>query len=57
MLGGLQIFESALVNAALILAAAGIAGLLARHRSWLLWQRRVMGLLLAAVGLTLALGA
>jgi threonine/homoserine/homoserine lactone efflux protein len=57
VLGGLQIFESALVNAALILAAAGIAGLLARHRSWLLWQRRVMGLLLAAVGLTLALGA
>jgi threonine/homoserine/homoserine lactone efflux protein len=57
MLGGLQICESGVINTAIILAAAGIAVFLARHPSWLRWQRRVMGLLLATVGLTLALGA
>jgi len=56
MLGGLQICESGAINATIILGAAGIAAFLARRPSWLLWQRRVTGILLATVGLTLALG-
>lgn len=57
LLGGLQICWSGAVNAVIIVAAAAVAGFLARRPSWLRWQRRVTGVLLAAVGLTLALGA
>jgi threonine/homoserine/homoserine lactone efflux protein len=57
MLGGLQVCESGSVNATIIVAAAAVAAFLARRPSWLRWQRRVTGILLAAVGLTLVLGA
>ena len=57
LLGGLQICVSGTVNTAIIAAAAAISAGLARRPSWLRWQRRVTGLRLALVGLTLALGA
>jgi len=57
MLGGLQVCVSGAVNATIVMAAATVAAFLARRPSWLRWQRRVTGALLAAVGLTLALGA
>jgi threonine/homoserine/homoserine lactone efflux protein len=57
VLGGLQVCVSGAVNATIILAAAATAAFLARRPSWLRWQRRVTGVLLAAVGLALALGA
>jgi threonine/homoserine/homoserine lactone efflux protein len=57
LLGGIQVTVSAAVNASIILAAAAIAAHLAARPSWLRWQRRVTGILLATVALTLALGA
>lgn len=56
VLGGIQVTVSAAVNATIILAAAGIAAHLGTRPAWLRWQRRVTGILLAAVGVTLALG-
>jgi threonine/homoserine/homoserine lactone efflux protein len=57
LLGGIQICESGTVNASIVLAAAGIATFLNARPSWLRWQRRATGILLAVVGLTIALGA
>jgi threonine/homoserine/homoserine lactone efflux protein len=57
LLGGIQVTVSAVVNTTIILAAAGIAAHLASRPAWLRWQRRITGILLAAVALTLALGA
>ncbi|HEY1706497.1 MAG TPA: LysE family translocator [Trebonia sp.] len=57
LLGGIQICESGTVNASIVLAAAGIAAFLNARPSWLRWQRRATGILLAVVGLTIALGA
>ena len=54
--GAAQVTVSAAVNATIILAAAGIAARLATRPAWLRWQRRVTGILLAAVAVTLALG-
>jgi threonine/homoserine/homoserine lactone efflux protein len=56
VLGGIQVTVSAAVNATIILAAAGIAVCLGTRPAWLRWQRRVTAILLAAVGVTLALG-
>lgn len=55
VLGGAQIAVSFVVNALIILSAAGVAALLARHPAWLRWQRRVTGALLAGVALHLVL--
>lgn len=57
LLGGIQICESGTVNASIVLAAAGIATFLNARPSWLRWQRRATGILLAVVGLAIALGA
>jgi threonine/homoserine/homoserine lactone efflux protein len=54
--GAAQVTVSAAVNATIILAAAVIAARLATRPAWLRWQRRVTGILLAAVAVTLALG-
>jgi threonine/homoserine/homoserine lactone efflux protein len=56
VLGGIQITVSGAVNAVIVLAAAGIAAFLAARPGWLRWQRRATGVLLAAVGITVALG-
>lgn len=56
LLGGLQICESGTVNATIVLAAAGIATFLNTRPSWLRWQRRATGILLACVGLSIAVG-
>jgi threonine/homoserine/homoserine lactone efflux protein len=56
-LGGIQITVSAAVNAAIIVAAAGIAAFLNTRPAWLRWQRRATGILLAAVGVSIVLGA
>ena len=55
VLGGAQIAVSFVVNALIILSAAGVAALLARHPAWLRWQRRVTGALLAGVAVHLVL--
>lgn len=54
VLGGIQITVSMLVNAAIVVAAGAVAGLVARRPSWAAWQRRVTGTLLGAVALMLA---
>lgn len=54
-LGGIQITVSAAVNAAIILAASGIAAFLSTRPTWLRWQRLITGTLLAAVAIHLAL--
>jgi threonine/homoserine/homoserine lactone efflux protein len=56
VLGGIQITVSGAVNAVIVLAAAAIAAFLAARPGWLRWQRRTTGVLLAAVGITVALG-
>jgi threonine/homoserine/homoserine lactone efflux protein len=56
VLGGIQITVSGAVNAFIVLAAAAIAAFLAARPGWLRWQRRTTGVLLAAVGITVALG-
>jgi threonine/homoserine/homoserine lactone efflux protein len=57
LLGGVQITVSMIVNAAIVLAAGGIAVFLARRPAWVRWQRWVTGGLLGAVGVKLALDA
>jgi threonine/homoserine/homoserine lactone efflux protein len=54
ILGSVQISVSMIVNAALILVAGSVAGFLASRPRWTLWQRRVSGTLLGAIGLRLA---
>lgn len=54
VLGGIQIGVSMTVNAAIVLAAGSIAGVLAARRRWVIWQRRVTGALLGAVAVLLA---
>jgi threonine/homoserine/homoserine lactone efflux protein len=56
LLSSLQICVSGTVNTAFIIASGAIADFLVRRPSWLRWQRRVTGVLLAAVGVSLALG-
>lgn len=57
ILGGVQITVSMLVNAAIVLAAGGIAVFLGRRPAWVRWQRWITGTLLGAVGVKLALDA
>jgi len=57
ILGGVQITVSMLVNAAIVLAAGGIAVFLGRRPAWVRWQRWTTGTLLGAVGVKLALDA
>jgi threonine/homoserine/homoserine lactone efflux protein len=57
ILGGVQITVSMLVNAAIVLAAGGIAVFLGRRPAWVTWQRWITGTLLGAVGVKLALDA
>jgi threonine/homoserine/homoserine lactone efflux protein len=53
-LGSIQITVSMLVNAGIVLAAAGIAGTLAARPAWMRWQRRLSGTMLGLVALLLA---
>ena len=57
ILGGVQITVSMIVNAAIVLAAGGIAVFLGRRPAWVRWQRWITGSLLGAVGVKLALDA
>lgn len=54
VLGSVQIAVSVTVNAGIVVAAGGIASVLARRPSWVVWQRRVTGTLLGAVAVVLA---
>lgn len=54
VLGSVQIAVSMLVNTAIVLTAGSIASLFAGRPSSTAWQRRVTGLLLAAVAILLA---
>jgi threonine/homoserine/homoserine lactone efflux protein len=56
-LGAVQIVVSVVVNAAIVLAAGGIAAFLATRPAWTRWQRRITGTLLGAIGLKLAFDA
>jgi threonine/homoserine/homoserine lactone efflux protein len=53
-LGSIQITVSMLVNASIVLAAAGIAGTLAARPAWMRWQRRLSATMLGLVALLLA---
>lgn len=57
ILGGVQITVSMLVNAAIVLAAGGIAVFLRSRPTWLVVQRWITGALLGAVGVKLAIDA
>ncbi|MGY4859839.1 LysE family translocator [Cryobacterium sp. AP23] len=57
ILGGVQITVSIIVNAAIVLAAGGIAVFLGRRPAWVTAQRWITGTLLGAVGVKLALDA
>lgn len=54
LLGGIQISVSVAVNAAIVVAAGAVAGLILRRPTWAQWQRRITGTLLGAVALMLA---
>lgn len=54
-LGAVQIVVSGSVNALLVLGAARISGFLARSRGWLAAQRYLMGTVLGALALRMAL--
>ncbi|SEB26252.1 LysE family translocator [Variovorax sp. YR216] len=54
-LGAIQILVSGGINALLVLGAAGITAFLSRSRGWLIAQRYVMGSILAALALRIAL--
>ncbi|MEJ8815938.1 LysE family translocator [Variovorax ureilyticus] len=54
-LGAIQILVSGGINALLVLGAAGITAFLSRTRGWLLAQRYVMGSVLAALAVRIAL--
>ena len=53
-LGGVRISLSMAINATLIIVAGGVAKFLAARPSWTLWQRRITGTLLGAIGVKLA---
>lgn len=55
VLGAIQILVSGGINALLVLGAAGITAFLSRSRGWLLAQRYVMGSVLAALAVRIAL--
>ncbi len=55
MLGAVQIAGSALVNATLVFGAAGITAVLSQSTGWLRAQRYVMGTVLAALAVRVAL--
>ncbi|MBC7393945.1 MAG: LysE family translocator [Variovorax sp.] len=55
MLGAVQIAGSALVNATLVFGAAGITAVLSQGTGWLRTQRYVMGTVLAAIAVRIAL--
>lgn len=55
MLGAVQITGSALVNATLVFGAAGITAVLSQSTGWLRTQRYVMGTVLAAIAVRIAL--
>jgi len=57
ILGGIQITVSMLVNAAIVVAAGGIAVFLQSRPTWVTWQRWITGTLLGAVGVKLAIDA
>jgi len=54
-LGAIQILVSGGINALLVLGAAGITAFLSKSRGWLLAQRYVMGSVLAALAVRIAL--
>ena len=56
VLGGVQVAVSVAVNAALVLGAGSVAVLLSRRPAWLRAQRYVMGSVLGALTVSLALG-
>lgn len=56
VLGGVQITVSVAVNAALVLGAGSVAVFLARRPAWLRAQRYLMGTVLGALAVSLALG-
>ena len=55
MLGAVQIAGSAVVNATLVFGAAGITAVLSQSTGWLRTQRYVMGTVLAAMAVRIAL--
>ena len=55
MLGAVQIAGSAVVNATLVFGAAGITAVLSQSTGWLRTQRYVMGTVLAAIAVRIAL--
>ena len=55
MLGAVQIAGSAVVNATLVFGAAGITAVLSQSTGWLRTQRYVMGAVLAAIAVRIAL--
>ncbi len=55
MLGAVQITGSAVVNATLVFGAAGITAVLSQSTGWLRTQRYVMGTVLAAIAVRIAL--
>jgi len=57
VLGGVQIAVSMVVNAAIVLAAGGIAVFLHARPVWTKWQKWVTGTLLGAVGVKIAIYA
>lgn len=54
-LGAIQILVSGGINALLVVGAAGITAFLSKSRGWLLAQRYVMGSVLAALAVRIAL--
>lgn len=54
VLGSVQISMSMIVNSSLIIAAGGVASFLSSRPRWTLWQRRITGTLLGAIGVKLA---
>jgi threonine/homoserine/homoserine lactone efflux protein len=56
-LGGVQIATSMAVNTTLIVAASAVARFLSSRPRWTVWQRRISGTLLGAIGIQLALEA
>ena len=57
LLGAVQITVSTTVNAAIVLAAAALAGFFSARPAWLRGQRLVAGTILAVFAVWLALGA
>lgn len=53
-LGGVQISISMAVNSTLIIAAGALTAFLSSRPRWTLWQRRITGTLLGAIGIKLA---